>query len=87
MRSGAITKQQVGCLVQAVAARDAIERSIRDRLAELQEESTNLAGLLDTVYQRRIEKTQATMTEDAARRPLETSDKENRPNKKVKLVA
>lgn len=77
----------MGSLVQAVAARDAIERSIRDRLAELQEESTNLAGLLDTVYQRRIEKTQATMTEDAARLPLETSDEEKRPKKKIKLVA
>lgn len=77
----------MGCLVQAVAARDSIQRSIRDRLAELQEESTNLAGLLDTVYQRRIEKTQATMTEDAARLPLETSYEEKRPKKKVKLVA
>lgn len=83
--SGAISKQQVDRLVQAVEARDVIDRRIREKLAELQNEGANLAALLDRAYEHRIQKTQVVMMRDAEKLQAEDPDEAARPAKKVKL--
>lgn len=68
-------------------ARDAIDRSIREKLTELQDEGANLAALLNRAYEHRIQKTQVVMRKDSAQLQSEDVDEENRPKKKVRLDA
>lgn len=67
-------------------ARDALDWSIRKKLAELQDEGANLAALLNRAYEHRIQKTQVVM-KDAAQLQSEDLDEDNRPKKKVRLDA
>lgn len=86
--SGAIGKQQVDRLVRAVEARDAIDRNIREKLAELQDEGANLAALLGRAYEHRAQKTRLVMKRDAEQLlllPTEGEVDDARPAKKVKL--
>lgn len=80
-----INKQQVDRLIEALEARDAIERSVQDKVAELQNEGADLAALLDRAYEHRIQKTQVVVKKDAEQLQSEGSDEAARPSKKVKL--
>lgn len=83
--SGAISKQKLDRLIQAIEARDVIDRRIREKLAELKNEATHLVDLLDQTYEHRIQKTQRVMLSDAEELQAEDPDGAARPTKKVRL--
>lgn len=82
MSSTEISVQQLERLVQAVASRDEIDQMIEEKLVEVQREGRNLAAVLDSGYEYRLEKAKSLVTPVLAQEP--TQD-EGRPMKKVKI--